>query len=1390
MAFEPNIGQTSSSARYIGRGRDLTAILEENGFTLMSFSRASGSSAAPAVVHVTLPGSSFSGPLTALDKQESVSNYLMGSDPGKWVTNVPNYRRVQYQNVYPGIDLVFYGNQRRIEHDFVVSPEADYRNIRVRLSGAKTLQILDGGALDVDTSTGHLFFEAPQVYQDTTKGRTTIPGHYRLISSNEFAFQVGDYDPALPLVIDPVLAYSSYLAGSNTDIAAGLAVDSGGNAYVTGFTFSIDFPTLNPLQATCNNVCMGPDVFVTKFNPSGSALVYSTYVGGSGYDQAYGIAVDSNGNALVVGSTSSFDFPQKNGLSAVISAYNTHGFAFSLNPSGTAFNFSTYLAGTGSDAALGAAVDSAGNAYVSGYTSSVNFPLTPGNQIGPGPGYFAYDLFVTKLSLSGALGFSTLIGGNSTNFYGTFNTSSIPLAVDSTGEVLLAGSARDGFPTTAGAYQPTYPAAATGNTNAFLGLLNNTGSAFLYATYLGGTGGDAATNVAIDSADNVYVTGTTSSIDFPTTTGSFQPTNLQVNGTVTFVTKMDHALSQLAYSTYLGGTEKRWNMSVQATGIAVDATGRALIVGNTNQSYLPLVSPVDGVIPQNIWGNSSVAFLSVLNSAGSHLAFSTFFSGSVGSSGAGVAVDSAGNAYITGTTYDPDLPTTTGAFQASIPTPPYQIAHAFVTKFSLKVANPAACVKPSILYFGAWEPGQVSYPESVTIRNCGTAALNITSVTTTDPQFSVTQNNCTSLAPGYTCKLTLVYSPTVLGSANANLRIVDNAPIAQETVQLSGYATYPQVYIYQNLITAPDEIVGLTSYPVFAWLNVWGVLPLHISSVVATGDFTAVNQCGTVVYPGQSCPVGVTFTPTAAGTRTGMLYIYDDAPGSPQVISLTGNGLTSYPTPSISSLYPGSALVGSKSVTLLIAGLNLFPTTTVLVNGKTMTSKAGPYPGEIQVVIPAYLLTKVSYLNIQVVNPAPGGASIPVDFTVYSDTALGAADVVYEPFTRKFYASIPATATNNPNSIVTFDPLTGIMGTPVAIGNDPGPMAVSADGTMLYIGLNATNSVLPFNLVTQTAGNPISLGVDPQRGALGASALQVDPADPNTVAVTLQTGPYSADGLALIQNGNVVTEFLNEPPNNTAVGGVRFLGSSDIFGWSSNWGQWGIDHFVLTNKGLLEAPGIPGQWGLGAFDTDGTNLYDVNGQIFNASTGALVGTFTQINSYTAESTVLTDTNSGRTFFTDQFGGVLSFDDSTLAQLGYLSIFNANSPAHLQHWGADGLAYLTQNYNTGGHDLIALRTSLFYPSAGPNPKPGMASISPSTVSAQGTNFVLTVNGVGFVPGAVVKWNGSARTTTFVNSSQLLADIPAADIALTGTVKITVVNPGPGGGTSVALSLTVQ
>ena len=639
LAFEINRGQADATVRFMARGAGYSLFLTPAQAVLAlrpaipHYPRHIGDahvgSTAPAIVSLTLAGANPDPVMEGLDLQPGKSHYLLGDDADAWHRNVDHYGKVKYHQVYPGVDVVYYGNQRQLEYDFVVAAGVDPGQIRFALSGVQAMHLDDHGNLVLKTAQGDLLQHKPIVYQDIGGARRVIDGRYALLDNQRIGFRVGPYDTRRPLVIDPVLAYSTYLGGSALDEAHAIAVDSAGNAYVTGVTASANFPIAAALQG---GNAGGSDVFITKLNASGSALVYSTYLGGSADDVGLGIAVDGAGEAYVTGYTHSTNFPTAAALQPVYAGGNSDAFVTKLRASGSTLAFSTYLGGTAVDSGSAITLDSAGNAYVTGFTQSVNFPTAFAPQaFNSGSG----DAFVSKFSASGnALVYSTYLGG-------TAEESGQGIAVDAAGNAYVTGKTlSSNFPANA-----SLQASKSGGSDAYVAKLNATGNAWFYRTFLGGNGDDVGNGIALDAAGNAYVTGRTSSTDFPVT-ASLQ--RAHAGGIYdAFVSKLNTNGSALAYSTYLGG-----NSEDDASAIAVDRAGNAVVTGQTTSITFPMVVPLQRSADQ-AYGN---AYVTQLNAAGSGLTFSTYLGGSVPDNGAGIAVDSAGNAYVAGTTSSFDFP--------------------------------------------------------------------------------------------------------------------------------------------------------------------------------------------------------------------------------------------------------------------------------------------------------------------------------------------------------------------------------------------------------------------------------------------------------------------------------------------------------------------------------------------------------------------------------------------------------------------------------------------------------------------------------------------------------------------------------------------------------------
>jgi len=581
------------------------------------------------MIKATFAGANPNPLMVGEDELEYKCNYFLGDDPAAWRTDVANYSAVVYEDIYPGIDLKYYGNGREMEYDFIVSPGADFSRIQIQYEGVESLSVNDDGELVVETMWGEVIERRPVVYQERNGERIPIDGRYEIAANNAFGFSLdGDYDPAVPLVIDPVLWYSTYLGGSGIDDGRGIAVDASGAAYVTGDTRSGDFPTLNAYQSVYQDV---GDAFVTKINIDGS-LVYSTYLGGSQFERGYDVEVDASGAVYITGYTCSPDFPI---LSAYQETYQDgpyDAFVTKLNPGGDNLVYSTYLGGTAFDRADAIAVDGSGAGYIIGTTQSLDLPTQNAYQNIHQGG--SYDAFVFKLSSDGEnLVYSTYLGGGGGDV-------GDDIATDGYGAAYVTGyTASTDFPTQ-NAFQETYQG---GTFDAFVTKLTSTGNSLDYSTYLGGDGGEYGQGIAVDATGAAYITGLTSSTDFPTK-NAYQEILLGTGDA--FVTKLRANGQSLVYSTYLGGSSVE-----HGNDIALDSTGNAYVSGETGSSDFPTVGEY-----QTYMGGMDV-FITKLNSPGNALIYSTYLGGYGNEFALGIAVDPVRAACVTGRTNSWNFPT-------------------------------------------------------------------------------------------------------------------------------------------------------------------------------------------------------------------------------------------------------------------------------------------------------------------------------------------------------------------------------------------------------------------------------------------------------------------------------------------------------------------------------------------------------------------------------------------------------------------------------------------------------------------------------------------------------------------------------------------------------------
>jgi hypothetical protein len=620
LAFEPNAGRHDESLDYVTASAAGSVALGERGLVLSDGAER---------ITVGLPGAMLERP-HGLARLPGVVNDLRGADPDAWRAGIPTFERVRYAEAYPGVDIDFHGTRGALEYDFRVAAGADPSPISMDLSGADSVRLGRRGDLIVREGTLRVRQQAPFAYQRTEGGTAPVRSAFSL-DGRTVSFELGRYDRSLPLVIDPlVLVYSTYLGGTDFDNAEAIAVDASGSAYIAGLTASTDFDTVGPIAGDAPQA----DAFVAKLNPAGSALVYSTYLGGDAVDGAAGIAVDATGSAYVTGETQSTNFPTVGAIEGDSGAADA--FVAKLNPAGSALVYSTYLGGSLYESPFAIAVDGSGSAYVTGETLSPDF-----NTVAPIEGPSGQeDVFVSKLNPAGsALVYSTYLGGGA-------GDGATGIAVDGSGAAFIAGLTGSTNFDTVGAIEGDSP-----STDAFVAKLAPAGSSLLYSTYLGGGASEIARGVAVDPAGAAYVTGHTDSTDFDTV-NAFEANSA---ATDVFVSKLNPAGSSLAYSTYLGGSEID-----RAEGIAVDGAGSAYLTGRTESEDFDELSPLsrhgNGPPRAPAPGLVPAAFVTKLAPAGSALAYSTLIGGTADEDGKAIALDSAGSAYVLGQTRSSDFP--------------------------------------------------------------------------------------------------------------------------------------------------------------------------------------------------------------------------------------------------------------------------------------------------------------------------------------------------------------------------------------------------------------------------------------------------------------------------------------------------------------------------------------------------------------------------------------------------------------------------------------------------------------------------------------------------------------------------------------------------------------
>jgi sugar lactone lactonase YvrE len=1088
MNFEANQGQTDPQVKFLSHGKGYSLFLTDDAAILSLSPGATGESVRKSPIdtlRLELAGANPGLHPQGAAGPSGTANYFLGKDPAKWLTNIPAYSRVEYKSVYSGIDLAYYGNPGQLEYDFLVQSGAYPRSIRLHFDGARKLRLGADGSLEVLAQHGQIEFRKPDIYQNLAGQRKLIPGRFVLLAHNTIGFRIGSYDHSKPLVIDPVLGYSTYLGGSGNDGANAVAVDSVGNLYVAGYANSADFPVSKGAVQPANKAASSgtSNAFVAKLNRAGSALLYATYLGGTtGGDVANAIAIDSAGDAYVTGTAISSDFPITSGALQKQNNSNGYGNAFvaKLNPTGTSLTYSTFLGGSG------------------------NGLIDPDDN-------------------------SSLNGGDVGS----------AIALDAAGDAYIAGTTWSGdFPTTGSAFQPHYNGLTTSYidyyvSEAFVAEINPTGSSLIYSTYLGGTGaslnycdvengdgntywcpnrpwgsGDGATSVAVDSAGNTVVAGYTNSSDFPVTKGSYQ-SQLKSNGLAAFVSVLAPGGSSLVNSTYLSGSgywsvpDEQCNIlgdcwgDIVSTGdsvnaLAIDESGNVYLAGAAASADFPVTTGSFQATNRSPNPLDSNAFAAKLNPTLSALVYSTYLGGSgkSGDSANALAIDSAGNAYIAGGTTSTDFPTTFSAFQTK---------NACACRSFFTELNSTGTALNFSTFLGG-SGGEIA--SGVALDGTGNAFIaghtNSSDFPTTPGVFQTVNHAATSHGSNaFLAKWdiregteTPLYSTTAILTANTNPQIAGQPLMLTAVLAPSGTGQIVtgQVHFLVDGVVKGASALAANQKATF----LLSALPVGTHTITASYD-------GAPHFTKSSASISETyFVPPpaislATGTYVGMQQVKLSDPLAGVTIYYTTNSGT--PTTS-SAKYTGPVTIAQSEKLKAIAVSPQYGTSAIAVAGYTLmpppptiSPAAGTYASEQMVTLSDSLpLTHIYYTT-------NGGIPTPSS-TKYTG-----------PFAVTFNQTVQAIAvrgnwSNSSIASATFKISNGVIPNPIS--------TIAGNGTRGYSG-NSVKAIhaelnIPDGLVFDSAGNLYVADSD------NNVIRKITPAGLITTVIGTGTPGYSGDG--------------------------------------------------------------------------------------------------------------------------------------------------------------------------------------------------------------------------------------------------------------------------------------
>ena len=817
LAFEANRGQADKSVAYMahGSGYGLFLTAHEAVFSLQGSSKEGATSSAS--VRVQLEGASSQPRISGTDPLPGKSNYFIGNDSSRWIHDVPQFARVQYGAVYPGVDLVYYGQQGHLEYDFVVAPGTDPRQIRMNVAGAENLSIASDGSLRVETPVRELRWNKPVVYQEVNGQRREVSGRFELLAKNRIGFALGAYDRSREIVIDPSLAYATYFGGNGAEINPQVAVDPNSSIYLSGTTTSsTNFPTEacgGVGQPACPVLKGATAVFVSKLDTFGTSVIYTTYLSGTGTDSSAGLAADSGGNAYVTGTTTSSDFPitAANAFQTTPKQPGTHVFLTKLDPSGGLTTgtplYSSYLSGSFTDSAMALAVDNSGHAYVLGNTFSASDFPTAGSPFQPTANAATHLFFVSKFDTTAigtaSLLFSSYLGGGTPATGNASPPDGVPactlpcggIALDTTGNAYVTATTTFTNLNFANAYQSTLK----GPSDAFVAKISSAGTGLLYLTYLGGSSDDSGNAIAVDTGGIAYITGTTTSTDLvpPSNTAGltqgFQNTN---SGTHAFIAKLSNPTSgtvALTYASYLGGSGVE-----RGLGIAVDSSQNVYVTGSTTSADFPNlpVKPLSntscgyaGLAAQGQDAFLVKASTTTVTNPPTCTTTSLLSSGLLGGSGTergtSIAQNISGTVLVTGETNSNNFPKTPNALQSVLagPQDAFLASYGPTTDLALVVtvpstgtkANPVGVGNAEIFTFTITNKGpDASNNATVVIPTIPTSAgVTATTFTTTSGScgLSGTTETCTlgSLPLNATATITASITPTLITTTSLSM---------------------------------------------------------------------------------------------------------------------------------------------------------------------------------------------------------------------------------------------------------------------------------------------------------------------------------------------------------------------------------------------------------------------------------------------------------------------------------------------------------------------------------------------------------------------------------------------------------------------------------------------